>query len=53
MAAGEGALLTVLVDADGDVGQVSYEMTLLIKQVPHYLYVAPRSEPAAAGATVQ
>ncbi|WP_241826763.1 roadblock/LC7 domain-containing protein [Streptomyces graminilatus] len=52
-AAGEGALLTVLVGADGDVGQVSYEMTLLVKQVPQYLYVAPRSEPVAAGTTVQ
>jgi len=53
MAAGEGALLSVLVDADGEVGQISYEMTLRVKQVPHYLYVAPRSEPASAGTTVQ
>ncbi|MGW0827095.1 roadblock/LC7 domain-containing protein [Streptomyces sp. NPDC002845] len=53
MAAGEGTLLSVLVDAEADVAQVSYEMTLLVKQVPGYLYVAPRSEPAAAGTTVQ
>ncbi|MER7688675.1 roadblock/LC7 domain-containing protein [Streptomyces sp. NPDC097610] len=52
MAAGEGALLSVLVDTEGDVGQVSYEMTLLVNRVPGYLYVAPRSEQAAAATTV-
>jgi len=52
LAAGDGALLTVLVAADADVAQVSYETTLLVKQVPGYLYVAPR-KPAAAGTTVQ
>ncbi|MGW1783960.1 roadblock/LC7 domain-containing protein [Streptomyces sp. NPDC002143] len=52
MAAGDGALLTVLVDADGDVGQIGYEMTLLVKRVQHQLSVAPRSEAATAGPTV-
>ncbi|MDX3276979.1 MULTISPECIES: roadblock/LC7 domain-containing protein [Streptomyces] len=52
MAAGEGALLSVLVDGEGDVGQVSYEMTLLVKRVPNYLYVAPRAVPTAADTTV-
>lgn len=53
MAAGEGALLSVLVDADGDVGQVSYELDFLVKGVRHYLSVAPRAVPAAAGTAVQ
>ncbi|MET7816106.1 roadblock/LC7 domain-containing protein [Streptomyces sp. NPDC005395] len=53
MAAGEGALLTVLVEADSDLDQVAYEMAMLVKRVPGYLHVAPRSEPATAGSTVQ
>ncbi|MDL5199772.1 roadblock/LC7 domain-containing protein [Streptomyces sp. ALI-76-A] len=53
MAAGAGALLTVLVNADGDVGQVSYEMTLLVKRVYDHLTVAPRSVPAEADTAVQ
>ncbi|MEW2302135.1 roadblock/LC7 domain-containing protein [Streptomyces sp. NPDC006655] len=52
MAAGTGALLTVLVDTQAEIGQVSYEMTLLVNQVPGYLSVAPRSDQAAAAATV-
>lgn len=49
VAAGDGALLSILVDADADVDQVSFEMNLLVKQVPNYLYVAPR--PVAPGTT--
>ncbi|MFJ3365757.1 roadblock/LC7 domain-containing protein [Streptomyces anthocyanicus] len=54
MAAGEGALLTVLVEADSDLNQVAYEMAMLVKRVPSALHVAQRrSEPATAGTMVQ
>lgn len=42
-AAGEGSCLAVLADADSDVGQVAYEMTLLVKRVGIHLGTAPRS----------
>lgn len=42
-AAGEGSCLAVLTDADSDVGQVAYEMTLLVKRVGTHLGTAPRS----------
>ncbi len=32
-AAGDGSCLAVLADADSDVGQVAYEMTLMVKRV--------------------
>ena len=53
MAAGTGSLLSVLVGAESDIEQVSYEMSLLVKRVPGYLSVAPRTESAAAGEPVQ
>ncbi|WP_069812133.1 roadblock/LC7 domain-containing protein [Streptomyces sp. TP-A0874] len=46
-AAGDGSCLAVLADADSDVGQVAYEMTLLVKRVGAHLASAPRE--AAAG----
>ena len=48
-AAGDGSCLAVLTDADADVGQVAYEMTLLVKRVGVHLASAPRTEPPAGG----
>ncbi|MCZ9338656.1 roadblock/LC7 domain-containing protein, partial [Streptomyces sp. TRM76130] len=42
-AAGDGSCLAVLSDADSDVGQVAYEMTLLVKRVGAHLGAAPRT----------
>lgn len=42
-AAGDGSCLAVLADADSDVGQVAYEMTLLVKRVGAHLGSAPRT----------
>ncbi|WP_433477790.1 roadblock/LC7 domain-containing protein [Spirillospora sp. CA-142024] len=41
-AAGEGASLTVLSDADVDPAQISYEMTLLVGRVGEHLATHPR-----------
>ncbi|MGW6568542.1 roadblock/LC7 domain-containing protein [Streptomyces sp. NPDC054975] len=41
-AAGEGSCLCVLSGADADVGQVAYEMTLLVNRVGEHLAVAAR-----------
>lgn len=48
-AAGEGSCLAVLSDADSDIGQVAYEMTLLVKRVGVHLGSAPRTELPADG----
>ncbi|MEU1278314.1 roadblock/LC7 domain-containing protein [Streptomyces sp. NPDC005805] len=48
-AAGDGSCLAVLADADSDVGQVAYEMTLMVKRVGAHLATAPRTGPAAGG----
>src|SRR5687767_11022053 len=40
-AAGDGSCLAVLTDAEADVGQVAYEMTLLVKRVGVHLGTAP------------
>ena len=45
-AAGDGSCLAVLADAESDVGQVAYEMTLLVKRVGVHLGTAPRTGPA-------
>ncbi|MFI0983123.1 MULTISPECIES: roadblock/LC7 domain-containing protein [unclassified Streptomyces] len=42
-AAGDGSCLAVLSDADSDVGQVAYEMTLMVKRVGAHLRTAPRT----------
>ncbi|WP_127356941.1 roadblock/LC7 domain-containing protein [Actinacidiphila soli] len=47
-AAGDGSCLAVLTDADSDVGQVAYEMALLVKRVGAHLATAPRSDGGAA-----
>jgi predicted regulator of Ras-like GTPase activity (Roadblock/LC7/MglB family) len=41
-AAGDGSCLAVLSDAEADVGQIAYEMTLLVKRVGTHLGTAPR-----------
>ncbi|MEC3998532.1 roadblock/LC7 domain-containing protein [Actinacidiphila sp. DG2A-62] len=47
-AAGDGSCLAVLADADSDVGQVAYEMALLVKRVGAHLGSAPRGGDDAA-----
>jgi len=48
-AAGDGSCLAVLSDSDSDVGQVAYEMTLLVKRVGAHLAAAPRTELPSGG----
>ncbi|MEU6510256.1 MULTISPECIES: roadblock/LC7 domain-containing protein [Streptomyces] len=48
-AAGDGSCLAVLSEADSDVGQVAYEMTLLVKRVGVHLGTSPRSDLPAGG----
>ncbi|MFI1827625.1 roadblock/LC7 domain-containing protein [Streptomyces sp. NPDC020412] len=48
-AAGDGSCLAVLADAESDVGQIAYEMTLMVKRVGAHLSTAPRTGPASAG----
>ncbi|HEX7661134.1 MAG TPA: roadblock/LC7 domain-containing protein [Pseudonocardiaceae bacterium] len=45
-AAGHGACLAVLAAENADMGQIAYEMNLLVKRVGQYLSAAPRSMPA-------
>ena len=47
-AAGEGSCLCVLSAAEADVGQVAYEMTLLVNRVGEHLAVAARQPHGAA-----
>ncbi|GAA4790011.1 roadblock/LC7 domain-containing protein [Streptomyces sanyensis] len=44
-AAGDGSCLAVLADAEADVGQIAYEMTLMVKRVGAHLATAPRTGP--------
>ncbi|MBW1602126.1 roadblock/LC7 domain-containing protein [Streptomyces sp. JJ66] len=48
-AAGDGSCLAVLAEAEADVGQIAYEMTLLVKRVGVHLGTAPRSELPGGG----
>ena len=41
-AAGDGSCLCVLTDADADIGQVGYEMTLLVSKVGEHMGLAAR-----------
>ncbi len=41
-AAGEGSCLCVLSEAEADVGQIAYEMTLMVNRVGEHLSVAAR-----------
>ena len=45
-AAGDGSCLAVLSDAESDVGQIAYEMALLVKRVGEHLAAEPRNESA-------
>lgn len=45
-AAGEGSCLSVLSGMQADVGQVAYEMTLMVHRVGEHLGVAPRQHDA-------
>ncbi|MFB7861209.1 MULTISPECIES: roadblock/LC7 domain-containing protein [unclassified Streptomyces] len=49
-AAGEGSCLCVLSAAEADVGQVAYEMTLLVNRVGEHLGVAARQPGGSGGA---
>ncbi|RKN44799.1 roadblock/LC7 domain-containing protein [Streptomyces hoynatensis] len=44
-AAGAGTALAVFADSDADIGQVAYEMTLLVKRVGPLLSTPPRAFP--------
>ncbi|HEX6472436.1 MAG TPA: roadblock/LC7 domain-containing protein [Streptosporangiaceae bacterium] len=48
-AAGHGACMAVLADADADVGLIAYEMAMLVRRVGQHLATVPRSavEPIA------
>ncbi|MEE1927294.1 roadblock/LC7 domain-containing protein [Streptomyces sp. TRM 70351] len=48
-AAGDGSCLAVLADAESDVGQVAYEMTLLVKRVGAHLGTATRTDLPGGG----
>jgi predicted regulator of Ras-like GTPase activity (Roadblock/LC7/MglB family) len=47
MAAGEGSCLAVLAALGADLGQVAYEMALLVRRVGHHLGVGHRPTSAA------
>lgn len=49
-AAGSGACLCVVTDADCEVGVAAYEMNRLVRQVGPHLSAAPRPEAPAGGA---
>jgi predicted regulator of Ras-like GTPase activity (Roadblock/LC7/MglB family) len=49
-AAGEGSCLAVLSPATADVGQIAYEMALLVKRVGQHLSVSPRHGPGDGAA---
>ncbi|MFC8534404.1 roadblock/LC7 domain-containing protein [Streptomyces sp. NPDC057249] len=48
-AAGDGSCLAVLAESDSDVGQVAYEMTLMVKRVGSHLANAPRTTGQPSG----
>jgi predicted regulator of Ras-like GTPase activity (Roadblock/LC7/MglB family) len=49
-AAGQGACLGVVSDADADIGLVAYEMAMLVTRVGEYLSAPARSTAGAADA---
>ncbi len=46
-AAGEGSCLAVLADPQADVGQVAYDMALMVKQLGRHMAVSSRPVPGA------
>ncbi|MFJ3698092.1 roadblock/LC7 domain-containing protein [Streptomyces sp. NPDC090052] len=50
-AAGDGSCLAVLSTAEADIGQIAYEMTLLVNRVGEHLAVAARQPDDTSSAT--
>jgi predicted regulator of Ras-like GTPase activity (Roadblock/LC7/MglB family) len=50
-AAGDGSCLSILTGEGTDVGQIAYEMTLLVHRVGEHLGVAPRRDDGASTGT--
>ncbi|WP_327293717.1 MULTISPECIES: roadblock/LC7 domain-containing protein [unclassified Streptomyces] len=50
-AAGDGSCLAVLSMAEADIGQIAYEMTLLVNRVGEHLAVAARQPDDTSSAT--
>jgi predicted regulator of Ras-like GTPase activity (Roadblock/LC7/MglB family) len=50
-AAGDGSCLSILTGEGTDVGQIAYEMTLLVHRVGEHLGVAPRHDDGASTGT--
>ncbi|GAB3299350.1 roadblock/LC7 domain-containing protein [Parasphingorhabdus pacifica] len=48
-AAGRGSCLAVVSDEDADVGQIAYEMNLLVKQVGNSVRATPRADSDSHG----
>ncbi|MBP0458310.1 MULTISPECIES: roadblock/LC7 domain-containing protein [Streptomyces] len=48
-AAGDGSCLCVFSGAEADVGQIAYEMTLLVHRVGEHLGLTPRNEGTTLG----
>ncbi|MBO2458981.1 MULTISPECIES: roadblock/LC7 domain-containing protein [Actinomadura] len=48
-AAGRGACLAVLADADADLGMIAYEMAMLVTRVGQHLSANPRTAAAEGG----
>ncbi|SEE14319.1 Predicted regulator of Ras-like GTPase activity, Roadblock/LC7/MglB family [Streptomyces sp. 2131.1] len=48
-AAGDGSCLAVLAESESDVGQVAYEMTLMVKRVGSHLANVPRTTGQPSG----
>ncbi|MGK5530564.1 roadblock/LC7 domain-containing protein [Streptomyces sp. URMC 129] len=48
-AAGQGSALAVFTEAEADIGQVAYEMALLVKRVGPQLATPPRAAPGDQG----
>src|SRR5437763_8351307 len=45
-AAGNGSSLAIIAAADADIGQIAFEMNLLVRRVGQSLSTTPRSQPA-------
>ncbi len=50
-AAGDGSCLSILTGEGTDVGQIAYEMTLLVHRVGEHLGVAPRNDDGPSNGT--
>jgi predicted regulator of Ras-like GTPase activity (Roadblock/LC7/MglB family) len=48
-AAGQGACLAVLADADADAGLIAYEMIVLVKRLGQHMVANPRSPVGETG----